>query len=473
MFSTLRARLFSGFVLVITVVLVISATSLLLFVARNNLATRLDLRNTAGKLFERVQLDRANLNNLEDFVQQIDGNIGYRTIVIGPLGTAIADSRDEDLVGFPVFRNLSSDPFPEIYSIKDLDGKVWLYTGRQLPLGFSLIILEPRQPLRDLVASPISGELVQALAQSGVVAMAIALLLAYLISRSVASPLKQISDAAIELAQGGESFVEPQGPKEVRLLGEAFNEMSAQVNASQQSQRDFVANVSHELKTPLTSVQGFAQAILDGTAKTPGAQQKAAQVIYDESGRMYRMVLDLLDLAKLDAGTADLRMGEVALDMLLDAVVERFGPQSARAEAEIIRQGDSLPQVTGDGDRLAQVFDNLVENALKHTPAGGQVQISSEVQDKHVIIRVQDSGSGIPPEEAARIFERFYQLDKSRKGGPAHSVGLGLAIARQIVQAHGGEIGVESVVGEGSVFTVRLPVSHPAPAAQPFPRRDK
>jgi two-component system sensor histidine kinase ResE len=285
------------------------------------------------------------------------------------------------------------------------------------------------------------------------------LFLAFLISRSVASPLRQISEASIHLANGEKTYVKPQGPKEVRRLGEVFNEMSAQVHASQQSQRDFVANVSHELKTPLTSVQGFAQAILDGTAGTPEAQQKAAQVIYDESGRMYRMVLDLLDLAKLDAGTAELVMEVVSLDLLLDAVVERFTPQSAQAQVEIVNNSGSLPAIAGDGDRLAQVFNNLVENAIKHTPAGGKVTLTSVVEEGNVLVHVQDSGPGIPPEEAARIFERFYQLDKARKGGPAHSVGLGLAIASQIVQAHGGEISVKSEIGKGSVFTVRLPVS--------------
>lgn len=461
MFSSLRARLFSGFVLVIAMVLVISAVSLLLFVARSNLAARLDLRNTASKLFSRVELEREKFDDLNDLVHEIDENIGFRTVVVGPMGGVVADSRGDEEAGFPAFRKIPVDPFLETLNISDLDGKVWFYTGRQLPLGFALIVMEQRQPLRELVRSPISGELLRALAQSGTIAMVIALILAFLISRSVASPLRQISEASVQLAKGDKTYVEPQGPREVRRLGEAFNEMSAQVHASQQSQRDFVANVSHELKTPLTSVQGFAQAILDGTAGTPESRQKAAQVIYDESGRMYRMVLDLLDLAKLDAGTAELVMDDVSLDLLLDAVVERFAPQSAQAAVEVVSRVGSLPIVAGDGDRLAQVFNNLVENAIKHTPAGGNVTITSELKQGDVLVHVQDSGPGIPPEEAARIFERFYQLDKARKGGPSHSVGLGLAIASEIVQAHGGEISVKSEIGEGSVFTVRLPISHP------------
>jgi signal transduction histidine kinase len=319
------------------------------------------------------------------------------------------------------------------------------------------VILEARQPLRQLLSSPISGELLGSLAQAGGVSLILSLLLALLISQSVVSPLAKISAAARQVAIGKEITVRPEGPREVRQLGQAFNEMSAKVHASQKSQRDFVANVSHELKTPLTSVQGFAQAILDGTTSTPEAQQQAAQVIYDESGRMYRMVLDLLDLARLDAGTANLQMEKVELDLLLEAVVERLSPQSKQAEVTLISSVGNLPNLIGDGDRLSQVFNNLIDNALKHTPPGGQVHLGGRVEGEKVLISVRDTGPGIPENEIQRIFERFYQLDKSRKGGPSHGLGLGLAIANQIVSAHHGKITVKSIEGAGSEFVVHLP----------------
>ena len=454
MFSSLRSRLFLGFVLVITVVLVISAVSLLWFVARNNLVTRLELRNTAARLIQRPNFNLDNLDTFDEVVDRIADSIGYRVMIIDSEGTMVADSQAGESAGFPPILRIPLDPLQNIISIKDLDGKVWLYTGLRMRLGYALIILESRQPLREMIASPVRSELLKVLAQSGAIAMLIALVLAFLISRSVASPLRKISDAARQVASGKQTSVRPEGPKEVRLLGEVFNDMSAQVHASQQSQRDFVANVSHELKTPLTSVQGFAQALLDGTASTPEAQEKAAQVIYDEAGRMYRMVLDLLDLAKLDTGTANLHREQVELDLLLHAVVERLAPQSNQAQVEIINQVGNLPSVTGDGDALSQVFDNLVENAVKHTPVGGQVRISALTQSGSVLVMISDSGPGIPEDEIPRIFERFYQLDKSRRGGPAHGAGLGLTIASQIVHAHGGGIEVRSVMGKGSVFTM-------------------
>ncbi len=235
--------------------------------------------------------------------------------------------------------------------------------------------------------------------------------------------------------------------------------MILRTQASQKSQRDFVANVSHELKTPLTSVQGFAQAILDGTADTEQTRQQAAQVIFNESGRMHRMVLDLLDLARLDAGTADITMSPVNVPALLNAIREKFIPQSQKAGVVVkVNVSANLPSAFGDGDRLAQVFTNLVDNALKFTPEGGAILLSASDENGEMHISVTDTGAGIPAESQAHIFDRFYQADPSRKGGEKHGAGLGLAIAHDIVQAHGGKINVRSRLGEGTSFDVFLPL---------------
>jgi len=233
------------------------------------------------------------------------------------------------------------------------------------------------------------------------------------------------------------------------------------VQAGQKAQREFVANVSHELKTPLTSIQGFAQALLDGTASTPEQQKQSAQVIYDEAGRMHRMALNLLDLARLDAGIADLKRAQVDVNALVNGVAERFTHQARQAGVTLTVDSGSLPAITGDGDRLAQVLTNLVDNALKFTPAGGRILLRTLTLGDGVEIHVQDSGAGIPPEALPQIFERFYQADPSRQGGKKHGAGLGLAIVREIVAAHGGKISVRSTPGQGSVFMVRLPLVNP------------
>ena len=200
--------------------------------------------------------------------------------------------------------------------------------------------------------------------------------------------------------------------------------MITRVRNSQTSQRNFVANVSHELKTPLTSIQGFAQAILDGTADTPDQQKQAAEIIYDESGRMHRMVLNLLDLARLDAGTADLTMAPVDIRVLLDSIAEKFSLEAQKAGVNLLLDlPDDLPTLVADGDRLAQVFTNLVDNALRHTLDGGQVTLLVRSTQNEMEIRIADTGSGIPAEAIPHIFERFYQADLSRPGGELHGAG--------------------------------------------------
>jgi two-component system sensor histidine kinase ResE len=175
---------------------------------------------------------------------------------------------------------------------------------------------------------------------------------------------------------------------------------------------------------------------------------------------MHRLVLDLLDLARLDAGTADITMSPVNMLALLNAIREKFTPQSQRAGVEIrVEVPANLPILTADGDRLAQVFTNLVDNALKFTPNGGVISLNASVINGEILVSVSDTGVGIPAEAQAHIFDRFYQADSSRKGGEKHGAGLGLAIAYEIVQAHGGKISVHSKLGEGTSFDVFLPLT--------------
>jgi signal transduction histidine kinase len=309
----------------------------------------------------------------------------------------------------------------------------------------------------------LADELIPPFLIGGALALVLALFLAFWVAGWVAGPLQRLVSATQRFS--GEDVPNPlplEGPDEVRELVGTFNEMTARVQSGQKSQRDFVANVSHELKTPLTSIQGFAQALLDGTAATPEQQKQSVQVIHNEASRMYRMVLDLLDLARLDAGIADLQRAPVDLTALLNGIAERFAPQAHAARVTLqVEAAPGLPPIIGDGDRLAQVFNNLVDNALKYTPSGGRVCLRAVPDGGWLEITVEDNGAGIPAEGLPHVFERFYQVDPSRTGGVHHGAGLGLAIAHEIVRAHGGKMSVRSVVGQGSQFMVRFPLVNP------------
>jgi signal transduction histidine kinase len=294
--------------------------------------------------------------------------------------------------------------------------------------------------------------------RAGTLALIFALILAYLMSRWISSPIQDITLATQHVADGEFQSIPPKGPEEVRSLVDAFNDMVEKVKSSQRSQRDFVANVSHELKTPLTSIQGFAQAILDGTVNTRSEIKSSAQVIRDEADRMYRLVRDLLELARYDAGTVTLTQSEIDIHNLCHRLVEKMSVQAEKKGVQINLDLPALPLIYGDPDRLSQVFSNIIDNALTYTPAGGQVDIRGEGLGKEVRITIADTGIGIPEQEIDHIFDRFYQVDKSRSNAQEPGSGLGLAIAEEIVRAHRGRIVVQSQMGKGSQFTVVLPL---------------
>jgi signal transduction histidine kinase len=460
MISSLRSRLWWSYALVTLSALAVVAVVLFIYIVQNpstyrQANARLVVVATA---IRKHQPDWAQMNpdSLQAYAEKIDSTYSTRVVIYNVKRHVIADSQESQQA------NLKMPVLPRLrpYSVtRDKTGQAWLYGIQQLDNGDWILIAVPR-PAVPLFAI-LTDELMLPVLLAAGFALIVSLLVAFWLARWVGNPLQEIVDTSHRMPSAEVRAVTPRGPREVQELAQAFNSMNWRVQNSQQSQRAFVANVSHELKTPLTSVQGFAQAILDGTAATPDAQRQAAQVIYDESARMHRMVLDLLDLARLDAGTLDLQRVPVDLAPLLNSIAEKFSPQARTADVIIRVEAEVLPSITGDGDRLAQVFTNLVDNALKFTPAGGSVTLRATSADSKVRVDVTDTGAGIPVEAQAHIFDRFFQADPSRSGGARHGAGLGLAIVKEIVAAHGGTINFRSEPGVGSTFTVTLPLTSP------------
>jgi len=460
MFNSLRARLWLTYVFLVGVVLVIIGAALVTFLIRYPEEDRLAVQRLG--LLSTVILQQAqNLQNVppdqfQRLVDRADNLFDVRVAVLDPHGSTLADSRSASEAPLPI-QVLLANRAGTLPLFRDAQRKAWLYSIRTLQNGDRLVLAVPRPKLP--IVRILQSEFSVPFRRAGLLAFGLALILAVVIARWVSAPLQRIALAARQAAGGEYRRITLDGPSEVQDLARAFNEMTGRVKASQQSQRDFVANVSHELKTPLTSIQGFAQAILDGTVEKPDELHQAAEVIYSESGRMHRLVLNLLDLARLDAGIADLEWKLLDLNGLLDEVVEKFTPLARDAQVEISKDWNSLPLIQGDADKLSQVFTNLLDNAIKHTPAGGQVSLIAQVVDGQIEVSVVDTGVGIPPEDMPRIFERFYQTDKSRSGGSGRGVGLGLAIAYEIVQAHGGSLAVYNNSPKGSIFVVKLSVA--------------
>lgn len=232
--------------------------------------------------------------------------------------------------------------------------------------------------------------------------------------------------------------------------------------------QDFVANVSHELQTPLTIIRGFTETLLEEDIDDE-SRQRFTRLIHEEASRMSRLVDDLLTLSRMEHHSLPFVVEGVDLTVLMDSVIARMVP---RAEAQglllVNRMPASLPLVSGDPDRLQEVFLNLVQNAVQYTPSGGTVTISAEedVHQDRVGVSVEDTGIGIPAADLPRIFERFYRVDKARSRASG-GTGLGLAIVKHIIELHHGRIDVSSVVGQGTRFQVWLPIYHEPGGSEP------
>jgi signal transduction histidine kinase len=466
MFHSLRSRLWWSYVLITMAALAVVAVVLFIYIIQNPST----YRQASARLTVVASLLRKNETNLINLapaqlqarIQQVGQNSAVRIVLFNKKRQVVADSQptQEGSLQMPLFPRLRISSV-----LKDQSGEFWLYIVQHLNDGGWLLVAVPRPAVPLLTI--LSDELILPILGAAIVALIISLLVAFWLARWIGEPLQRVVVASHQMPSTHTGPISLRGPHEVQELTRAFNDMNNRVQTSRKSQRDFVANVSHELKTPLTSVQGFAQAILDGTADTPESRQQAARIIYNEAGSMHRMVLDLLDLARLDAGTLDLQRAPVDLPTLLNSLTEKFTPQAHAAGVAIKIDSDALPPVTGDGDRLAQVFTNLVDNALKNTPAGGEITLRARLAGppnpseagSWVQVEVADTGVGISPEALPHIFERFYQADPSRPGGEKHGTGLGLAIVKEIVEAHGGKIDVRSTPNAGSVFTIILPVT--------------
>jgi signal transduction histidine kinase len=292
---------------------------------------------------------------------------------------------------------------------------------------------------------------------AGILASAVSLVLARWLARGMTQPLRDMAEAAKRMETGDYSQrIDTRNRDEVGRLAVAFNRMSAELEQVEQSRRDLVANVSHELKTPIAAIRAHLENLLDGVER-PDPQ--TLQVMLTQSERLGRLVEQLLDLSRLESGEVPLNREDVPLEPLVSQVVSEIEVSSSGREVKLAKAlpGD-LPSVDADRERVHQVLFNLVDNAVRFTPEGGEVTIAAHRHNGSVEVSVADTGLGISPEHLPRLFERFYRVDTARAreyGG----TGIGLAIARSVVEAHGGHIRAESELGKGSVFTFDLPVA--------------
>lgn len=295
--------------------------------------------------------------------------------------------------------------------------------------------------------------------------LALALVVSGWLSRNLVERLASTGAAARALAEGDLTQRAPvKGQDEITDVAGHFNHMAERIETlvdglrkSEGLRKELLVTVSHELRTPMTSIAGFAEALRDGLVREEPQRQRYYAILANEAARLIRLINDVFDVAKLEAGQLEIRLQELPVAEWLVEAAESFSPtaETAGAHLELVLPPEAeRARVYGDRDRLDQVLGNLLSNAFRFTPAGAPVQIRARVDQEDLVVEVADQGPGIESAEADRVFDRFYQGANRGKGSTG--AGLGLAIVKSLVEAHGGRVGVETAPGQGATFWFRL-----------------
>jgi signal transduction histidine kinase len=380
-------------------------------------------------------------DGVQSVVEDASRVSGTYIILVGVNGTVIADSNKE-LVG-------------EYYNPDSSDSPIDLYFMRQL-LGRVYISPDPGAKIYVAFRS-LSASISSSLLLGGSLAIVIAFVLTFVLSRRITSPIGVLAKAARRLGRGDLSQrVQFQGKGEVKELAQAFNSMAADLEHAEQLRRNLVADVAHELRTPLSNIQGYLEAIRDRVMK-PNAT--TIRSLHEETLLLSRLVDELQELSLAEAGELKLVYQAEDIAKLVKQAVTFWQPKVAAKEISLsLDLPENLPLVNIDRQRVKQVLHNLLENAVAYTHKGGTIDVAAMTKGDWVEVCVSDTGEGIPAEDLPNIFERFYRVDRSRARATGGS-GLGLTIARRLVEAHGGKITVQSELGKGSRFSFTLPIA--------------
>ena len=401
-------------------------------------------------------------SGVQNLIQSLPTFINDRLILADSSGTIIGDTNAQWL-GETVQSVGLFKPTSIVVSGQEV-GKLYLLSSGMVivqfvPPGGALSGQPPPSSPEQRFLSHVNTSLIIA----GVVGAAVAILLGLFLTRQFTKPIRALKKGAARIAKGDLAYrVDVKSRDEFGELANSFNSMAASLDGSEQSRRRLFADIAHELRTPLSVIGGTVDAMLDGVYE-PNADNLNS--IKEETEVLITLVGELRDLTLAESGHLKLEFEPTNLAELVRRRVSQ-ADVIARGKNVTLRMdiAEGLPEIEADGRRIEQVVANLLDNALNHTPSGGIVMVAVSRDKDGVLVSVSDTGEGVPAEDLSHIFERFYRVDgaRSRKTGGA---GLGLAIAKQMVELHGGRIWVESEVGKGSKFSFTLPVTQQKPAS--------
>jgi signal transduction histidine kinase len=447
-FSSLQFRLILAFTLVL--ILAIGSVNLLVGIAAQHEAETFDAHlgearsARVNQMVSRYYSRQRSWANLQPSLEQAARLSGHRVIVTDNQGVVVGDSQ------------------PGQAQPREPDGPA----GKLVPIRIEgtqvgtlmLVSTDNREIIGDPAVSRLAAAVSLRLFWTGLIAVMGGMFLIALLSRRILAPVQALTSAAQQLGQGDlAQRVTDSAPGEIGQLARTFNTMAGNLEKAEIQRRSLVADVAHELRTPLSNVQGYLEAIKDGVLPP---DEPTIETIYQQVRHVVKLVDDLRLLALADAGVMRLDRQSTSIVDLLSQTAEAFGPAAEDKGVSLQFHpdpGQLLPRVWVDHTRIAQVLSNLLDNAIFHSPPGGVVTIAVHKVDHVLRVSVADTGPGIAPAEQEFLFDRFYRTDPSRTRATG-GTGLGLTIARQLVEAHGGTIGVDSKPNSGSRFFFELPL---------------
>jgi signal transduction histidine kinase len=441
---SLLVRLLLAFTLVIVVT--IGATSIFLYQTTRTEISRAEER-AANLQANRIEQDLSQYysilgswDGIQPIVEQWGESFGWHIIVTDQQGTVVADS-DGELLGQGYQPDEPGRPLLPPWMSSSL-GTLYINRG---PSGVDFASF-----------SLIYKAMGRFFLWGGLVAVAIAILLTFFLSRRILAPVKTLTSATERLGRGDFSQrVKIKDKGELGDLARAFNNMASDLERAEKLRQNMVADVAHELRTPLSNLRGYLEALHDGVIK-PDA--KTIRSLGEEAALLSRLVDDLQELSLAEAGKLKLDRRPEDITKLIEQTMAAVRGQATTKGLSLSTELPELPVVKIDSHRISQVLHNLLENAIAHTPKGGAITVAAKQRGKWVEISVTDNGEGISAKDLPNIFERFYRVDKSRARATG-GTGLGLTIAKRLVEAHGGKIKVQSKPGKGSRFSFTIPVS--------------
>lgn len=443
---SLLFRLLAGF----TVIIIITVGAVFFFLSQSTsneferFQENIEQRRADGLRIQLVNYYRASggWEGIQPYIVQMGAIYEWRIVVTDADGIVVGDS-DEALLGAPYGRQDNAMP---LTGPRDEESHGTLYFTPHARAGAEVALLAA-------MIARVGGLLLW----SCLIAAGVAVLIAYFLSRRLLAPVRALTDAAGLLGAGDlGQRVDVEGEGEIADLGRAFNTMADGLQRSLQAQRNMIADTAHELRTPLSNIKGYVEAIRDGVV---APDEDTIAIIDQEASVLSRLVDDLQDLSMLEAGQVTLdRQPEDAADLIRQAVSAQKASAAAHGTELVVDLPDSLPLVEVDHHRIGQVLRNLISNALIHTGKGDSITVSATAAGDMVAVSVADTGEGIPPSALPHVFERFYRADKSRARATGGH-GLGLTVSKGLIEAHGGTISVESEHGLGSRFTFTLPIA--------------